>query len=204
MADSTGPELDHRRRPRRRGEALHTAILDAALAELADVGYAELTMEGVAERAQASKASLYRRWPSKLELTFEAAARTFPKPGELADTGSLRGDLLEFMRLSAEAMSGPVGEAMRGLISDALRDYESVDDLRGSEPSRTRRLMRELVERAAKRGELDPDRITDPQLDAGHAVLRFHFLFRGAPLTDTLVQSIVDEVMLPLLAPRKE
>ena len=62
---------DHRKLPRRRGDALNAAIYQATLDELAEVGYAGLTMEGVAERAKASKASLYRRWPTRIELVME-------------------------------------------------------------------------------------------------------------------------------------
>jgi AcrR family transcriptional regulator len=186
------------RKSRRRGETLHTAILDAALDELTEVGYAELTIERVAERARASKASVYRRWPSKLHLIYEAAGRNFPHQDEIADTGSLRGDLLAFMRGSAGALQGPIGAAMRGVISDAIRDSSTIDDLRGNETSRTLTVMRELVERAAKRGELDLATVTERQLEAGPATLRFHFLFHARSPSDDLVVSIVDEVMLPL------
>lgn len=192
--EETGPS----RKSRRRGETLYTAILDAALAELTEVGYAELTIERVAERARASKASVYRRWPSKLHLIYEAAGRIFPHQGEITDTGSLRGDLLAFMRRSADALQGPIGAAMRGVISDAIRDHSTIDDLRGNETSRTLIVMRDLVERAAKRGELDLAAVTERQLEAGHATLRFHFLFHTRSLSDDLVVSIVDEIMLPL------
>ncbi|QVQ50283.1 TetR/AcrR family transcriptional regulator [Spiractinospora alimapuensis] len=197
--DGVSEAAEPGRKSRRRGETLHTAILDAALAELTEVGYAELTIERVAERAKASKASVYRRWPSKLHLIYEAAGRTFPHQGEITDTGSLRGDLLAFMRRSAEALQGPIGAAMRGVISDAIRDHSTIEDLRGSEASRTMVVMRDLLDRAAKRGEVDVESVTDRQLEAGHASLRFHFLFHTGYLSDDLVVSIVDEVMLPLI-----
>src|SRR5882762_74282 len=66
-ADEDAISADHRRGPRRRGDALTAAIFDATLAELAEVGYAELTMERVAGRAKASKGSLYRRWSNRAE-----------------------------------------------------------------------------------------------------------------------------------------
>ncbi|MEU4744544.1 helix-turn-helix domain-containing protein, partial [Actinosynnema sp. NPDC023658] len=59
---------DHRKQPRRRGEELNAAIYRATLEELAEVGYAKLTMERVAERARTGKAALYRRWSSRMEL----------------------------------------------------------------------------------------------------------------------------------------
>ena len=67
-------------------------ILDAALEVLGEVGYDRLTMDAVASRAKASKATLYRRWTNKLTLVIDAlvAQKAAPEP---ADTGSLRGDL---------------------------------------------------------------------------------------------------------------
>ena len=52
-----------------------------------------------------SKASLYRRWPSKVELA-AAIADLFPDPAAAADTGSLRGDLLALLRSAAELLAG--------------------------------------------------------------------------------------------------
>ncbi|MEV4897159.1 helix-turn-helix domain-containing protein, partial [Nonomuraea sp. NPDC055795] len=95
---------DHRKQPRRRGEALHAAIFQATLDELAEVGYAKLTMERVAERARTGKASLYRRWPTRLELVMAAVYSVLPDPSDVADTGSLRGDLLALLRHTAAAL----------------------------------------------------------------------------------------------------
>ena len=76
---------------RRRGAALEAALLDAAWAELQDVGYARLTMEGVADRASTSRAVIYRRWPSRHELVIAALGHQQPiGRGRIPDTGSLR------------------------------------------------------------------------------------------------------------------
>src|SRR6187399_1252637 len=99
--------MDHRTQPRRRGPALQEAILDAARAELAEVGYANLTMERVAARAKASKASVYSRWPSRIELVMDVFYDLMPDPAAPPDTGTLRGDLLATLRQTAELLSGP-------------------------------------------------------------------------------------------------
>jgi AcrR family transcriptional regulator len=78
---------DHRKQPRRRGEALDNAILQAVLDELDDVGYAKLTMEGVAERACTGKASVYRRWPTRVQLVTAAVFSRFPAHDDVPDTG---------------------------------------------------------------------------------------------------------------------
>lgn len=193
---------DHRTRPRRRGEVLRTAILEAALAELADVGYRQLSMERVAERSHTSKASLYRRWPGKIELVMDAVHHTLPDPASAPDTGSLRGDLLATLRAVAAELAGPAGQAMRGLLSDALSDPEKAAHVRTFSRGRTTRMMRVIVDRAAERGELDAASITARQLEAGHAVLRFHFLTTGT-VPDHIVDEIVDEIILPLFGERR-
>jgi AcrR family transcriptional regulator len=193
------PSADHRTRPRRRGHALDLAILKATIAEIEISGYAGLSMERVAERARASKASLYRRWPSKVELVMDAIYGLLPDPAKAADTGSLRGDLLALLRSAAEMLAGPGGTAIRGLISDALRDPQLADRLRSYTRDRSVAAMNEIVRRATDRRELGPGTITTRQLEAGLWVMRFHFLINGSPISDEVIVEIVDEVVLPLL-----
>jgi AcrR family transcriptional regulator len=193
------PREDHRARPRRRGHALDTAILQATVAEIELSGYAGLSMERVAERARASKASLYRRWASKVALVMDAIYDLLPDPAATADTGSLRGDLLALLHSAAEMLAGPGGTAIRGLISEALRDPGQAAQLRRYARGRSLAEMREVAQRAMERGELPPGTITERQLEAGLAVMRFHFLTHGPPVPDQVIVEIVDEVVLPLL-----
>src|ERR1700750_3348213 len=82
-------------RPRVAG-AREEEILDAAVEELLEVGYHRLTMDGVAQRARASKATLYRRWSSKQSIVVDAVVRAKRvSTASSPDTGSLRGDLVE-------------------------------------------------------------------------------------------------------------
>ncbi|NRQ38694.1 TetR/AcrR family transcriptional regulator [Nonomuraea sp. NN258] len=190
---------DHRKLPRRRGEALSAAIFQATLDELAEVGYARLTMERVAERARASKASLYRRWPTRIELVMAAVYHSLPGPGSSPDTGNLRDDLLALLRRTAQALSGPAGEAMRGLLGEALSDESRAAELRAHSQGAGRKMMAEVVRRAVERGEVDPAVVTPRRLETGQALLRQHFLFDGLPIPDGLLVEIVDEVLVPLL-----
>lgn len=190
---------DHRKGPRRRGRALDEAIFDAVLAELDEAGYAGLTMERVAERARASKASLYRRWPSRVELVMDAVYDSLPDPAEAPDCGSLRADLLASLRQTAGLLAGPAGEALRGVISDVVREPGRTAETRRRSQRGTRKTMKEITRRAIERGEIEASAVTPRRLEAGHAVLRQHFLIEGPPIRDELIVEIVDEVMLPLL-----
>src|SRR5690606_4144445 len=188
------------KRSRRRGEALNTAIFEAVLAELAEVGYARLTMERVAERAKAGKASLYRRWPNRGRLVMDAVYHLMPSPERPADTGSFRGDLLELLRSTSRLLDGPAGEALRGLLSEVLVSPEHGAEIRAVSRGTGVATMRTLAERAAARGEIDPAAITERRLEAGQAMMRHHFLFHGSPVSEAVITGIVDEVVLPLFA----
>ena len=189
---------DHRTRPRRRGDVLNSAIFEATLHELAEVGYARLTMERVALRAGASKASVYRRWPSRMELALDAVHHLAPDPTDTPDTGSLRGDVLAFMRAAAKLLAGPGGEALRGLLGDALADPSRTLELRRHSGGTGHRIMQEIVQRAAARGEINSAAITPLRLDVAQAMLREQFLFHGPPIPDAVIVEIVDETVLPL------
>ncbi|KAA5836333.1 TetR/AcrR family transcriptional regulator [Saccharopolyspora hirsuta] len=190
---------DHRKLPRRRGDELTAAIFAATLAELAEVGYAGLTMERVAERARTGKASLYRRWSSRMELVLAAVYSTWPEPAEVVDTGTLRGDLLAMMRHNAEVLAGPAGEAMRGLLGDVLADEDRMVRLRQLSRARGRRTVEEIVRRAAERGEVAAE-IPPRRLEVGQAMIRQQFLFGGTPIPDEVIVEIVDDVLIPLFA----
>src|SRR5690606_8140447 len=128
------------------------AIFQATLDELTEVGYAKLTMEGIAERARAGKASLYRRWPTRIELVMDAVYSRLPDPAAPPDTGGLRGDLLALLRANAEALSGPAGEALRGVLSEALGDADTTARVRRKTQGASMKIMRDILHRAVERG----------------------------------------------------
>lgn len=189
---------DHRTRPRRRGAVLEAAIFEAVLAELDRSGYARLGMDAIAERAHVSKASLYRRWPGKVALVIASVSAALPDPTLSADTGTLRGDLLATFRDAAVRLSGPAGVALRGIFSDALRDPGRADEIRSHTQGRTVKVIREIVDRAGRRGELDAGAVTHRQLEVGHAMLRQEFLVTGE-VSERFVLELVDEVVVPVL-----
>src|ERR1700733_10146679 len=91
-------------RHRRRGPELESALLEAAWNELVEVGFAGLTMESVAARAQTGIAVLYRRWANKDELVLAAIEHyRVVRPIALPDTGTLRDDLLALMAAISDA-----------------------------------------------------------------------------------------------------
>lgn len=200
-AETAGTSADHRKGRRRRGETLHRAILAATRDELAEVGYAELTMERVAARARTGKTSLYRRWPSRAELVIDAIAADLPARDELPDTGDLRGDILALLRRIADRLAGPHGEAVRGLMAEALRDPSWASKAHNRIIDSPTRLILEILRRGAVRGHVRPQALTPWVATVGPSLVREHFLIHGAPIPDQVLAEITDQILLPLTHP---
>jgi AcrR family transcriptional regulator len=186
-------------RRRRRGPELLQAIHQAVLAELAEVGFGRLTMEGVAERAGCGKMPLYRRWVSTSELVLDTLTSALPAPGEPPDTGSLREDLLLVLTgMTEQIVATPVGAAIGSLIGEGTRHPEIVTALRERilEP---RSQIPELLHRAATRGEIRPEAITPVLCRAGPAMILAHSLTTGTAPDEAERAAIVDELLLPAL-----
>lgn len=198
----TGPIDLPRSGTRRRGRALEKAILSATIEELAEVGYARLTMEGVALRAQTGKAALYRRWPGRAELVVDACAA-----GDISDiadeeppnTGALRTDVLAVLHHAAEHLAGHRGEVLRGLIADLMRDPEFAHLVRERVRSAGPGAIRTVLQRAVGRGEVDEWLLASPRVNVAADLLRNHYLLYGAPIPEDVIVGIVDDIYLPLL-----
>jgi AcrR family transcriptional regulator len=190
---------DHRKAPRRRGEALHAAIYEATVRELIEVGYAQLTMEGVANRASASKGSLYRRWSSRAELVVDAVHHANPNPALLSDTGSVRDDILSYLEGFARVLNGPSGEAVRGLMAETLRDRELLAVIRSRfiEPAHIQ--LMEALRRGVVRGEVRPGALTPLVASIAPALLRQYITLNDTPIPRSALVEIVDEVIMPLV-----
>jgi AcrR family transcriptional regulator len=189
----------HSGQPRRRGEELYAAIFEATLAELAEAGYSRLAMERIAARAGASKASLYRRWPSRAELVIAALAHHYDGPEPAPDTGDLREDVLALLRSGATRLNGIFGLAARGLMAENLIDPDRNASLRANMFTSRNQLMREILDRAAARGDISPAAVTPQLIELAPALVDHHFLMHGAPIPDEVLTGIVDNVLLPLL-----
>ena len=182
-------------RPRVEGER-ELEILDATLEVLDEVGYDLLTMDAVATRAKASKATLYRRWKGKPELV---VAAIMSRKGEavVPDTGTLRGDLLAAY-CGAGGLNDPLAQSVLSAVVTAMvRDPEFAEVYRRDFIGPKIAVSRAVYERARERGEVHPDcdlSILGPSL-AG-IVLHRAFLL-GDDVTPELVGRVLDEVILP-------
>lgn len=182
---------------RRRGDALLGAIHAAVMEELATVGYAGLSIERIAERARTGKASIYRRWPTRLDLVLDAIDHVMPRLDDVPETGNVRDDLLLVLRRIAAVMSSRDGIAARACVDGT--DDELAQAVRERLLPPRKAMMLSIMQRAADRGEIDPGALTQRIAEVGPMLLHGELLQRGAPIADEAVVEIVDDVLLPLL-----
>jgi len=184
------------RATRRRGDALLDAIYAAVMEELAEVGYAALSIERVAERARTGKASIYRRWPTRLDLVLGAIDHVMPRLDDVPDTGNIRDDLLLVLRRIGAVMGSRNGIAARACVDGT--DDELARAVRERLLPPRKEMMLALLHRAAGRGEINADAVTQRIAETGPMLLHGELLQRGV-ITDAAIIEIVDEVLLPLL-----
>jgi AcrR family transcriptional regulator len=184
---------------RRRGAALEEAILDAAWDVLETDGWNGFTFAGVAERAHSSKPVLYRRWRSREELLRATLRRRGEiTPGEIPDTGSLRGDVIAKLT-EINQLRSSMAALMSMLLSAQFRELglppaELRQELLGDRES----AFEVIVARAMARGELGPKTPPARVVSLPVDLLRNELLLKLEPAAPETIVSIVDDAFLPL------
>lgn len=186
-------------RPRVEGDR-ESEILDAAVELLLDVGYDRLTMDAVARKARASKATLYRRWESKPSLVIDALirAKDMPEP-QVRDTGSLRGDLLAAF-CGRQGMAGSRASSVMGAVITAVStDPDFAEMFRERFIGPKLAVSRAIYARAIERGEIPADvdlEIIGPAL-SGVVLHRMYIL--GLPPDNSTIERVIDHLIIPAL-----
>jgi AcrR family transcriptional regulator len=177
---------------RRRSEASRTAILTAALELVADVGYAGLTVEGIAARSGAGKQTVYRWWPSKADVLLDALATKADLHIPIADTGSYAGDLRAFLTASfAMGTVTPVIDVLRALMAQAQIDAEFGERFRTGFLHRRRDALSAIMARARDRGDLPATVPDDTVADVVFGVIWYRLLATDRYLDEGLTGELV-------------
>jgi AcrR family transcriptional regulator len=196
---------------RPRDDAREAAILDATLDVLSEVGYDLLTIDAVATKAKASKATVYRRWDGKAALVVDAIqtihqqeidADGQPTHGMWPDTGSLRGDLVAGCRSFVERLSSEEGKLLLAVMTAQARDTELATAMRAATCDDKRRACRALADRAIMRGELLSTAGVDTFVEVLPAIMFNRLLLSGEPFDEAFIAHVVDDIALPLLGHR--
>jgi AcrR family transcriptional regulator len=191
------------RRGRPRSEASRNAILRAASELLLERGLSSISMDAVAERAGASKATIYRWWPSKELLALDALFSEWaPARMDSHDTGSLAGDLLALIRPWARQLAAkPYGRVIAALVTKAHSDPQFAEEYRARFVQPRRDQARVIFARAIERGEIPADTDVEVALDLLYGPFYHRILHGHAKLTDRFARAVVDYVAAAVSRP---
>lgn len=189
-------------RGRKRDPERDIAILEATIDLLAEVGYDGLSTAKVADRAQAGKGTMYRRWPTKTDLVLDAVAHMKAQQIDLEalpDTGSLRGDLLALFQPQDGAQVDRILRAMAGVVSmiSLVPGLAETGDYSIFEPWIAANSV--LMERAMTRGEIPTTADIALAAQIIPSVAAYRALILRVAIDHELLVRLVDQVVLPAL-----
>jgi AcrR family transcriptional regulator len=196
MAERMLTETPRRSRPLD-GERAQ-AILRATYDILREAGYQGLRVDAVSARAQASKATVYRHWPTKARLVADAVRTCKAGDAIVPDTGTLRGDLVAWFGILARSVAGDEGPLLAGLFIAMTQDPELAAELRSMRDSKLP-YAQAICARAEQRGELRPGWDAGLIDEIAPAQLFMRYFALGEPLDAGFIEHLVDDIVLPLL-----
>jgi AcrR family transcriptional regulator len=171
-------------------------LLAVTLRLLQEHGYERLTVDAVAAAAHASKATVYRRWPSKAELVLAAFIEGVRQVAVAPETGTLRGDLLQIGETCSE-QGRRHASTIRAVLVEVSRHRALNEALQHQFLDHRKALIGHVLRQAVDRGEIAEADINDELWDLLPGYLIFRCIIPGRPPTSRTVQTLVDEVIIP-------
>ncbi|SDM15767.1 TetR/AcrR family transcriptional regulator [Nonomuraea jiangxiensis] len=182
------------REPISRGDGARRRVLQAALQVLDDDGLAGFTMEAVARRAGASKATLYRRWPTTGALMIDAMDATF-QPFPAPDTGRVEDDVAQLLTAFVALLRDtPFPRLLAAFIDAAERDPE-LAVLHADLTRRRREPLLVVLTRAVERGQLPAGLDLEMVIDLLSGPFFYRRLIAHQPIPPDLVHDVVSRVL---------
>jgi AcrR family transcriptional regulator len=176
-------------------------LLAVTLQLLQQEGYDGLTVDAVAATARASKATVYRRWPTKAELVLAAFIEGVRHAAVAPETGTLRGDLLQLGEVVCDQARAHAS-TMRAVLVEVSRNPALNDVMQHQFLDQRQALIEHVLGQAVDRGEIDAAAITEDLWDLMPGYLIFRSIWSGRIPTRRTVQALVDDVMIPSLTRR--
>ncbi|MEU6992505.1 TetR/AcrR family transcriptional regulator [Streptomyces sp. NPDC046465] len=181
----------------RRDESARLAVLHAADDLLVENGFGGLTVEAIARRAGVAKQTIYRWWPSKVEILLdtliEDSDKRLPVPAEQPTAESIRGYLRGFARFLTR---DPAGKVLLALIAEAQHSPETAQSFHQRYLDPRRAQERAMLTRAIDAGEISPELGADAAADALVGPIVYRAL-TGASIPRGLVDTLVDDLLRP-------
>jgi AcrR family transcriptional regulator len=168
-------------------------VLVATAEELGRVGYAALRVDDIAARSGVNKTTIYRRWPTKVDLV-AAALRELSDVPAPPDTGSLREDLLAMLRVACARASSPLKQGIfRAILLEQTHpEVDAVTRTLRSEHLAPRKLV---IERAIRRGELPREVDVELLLELVFGPVMRRTMITKEPVNDAFIHYVVDVVL---------
>ena len=171
-------------------------LLAVTLELLQEHGYDRLTVDAVATTARASKATIYRRWPTKAELVLAAFVEGTRQVAVDPDTGRLRSDLLRLgeqicahVNTHASTIRAVLVETSRSAELDAMMQEQFLDQRKA--------LMSHVLARAVDRGEIEASAIAEDLWDVLPGYLIYRSVLTGRAPSQHTVEDLVDKLLMP-------
>ncbi len=183
-------EMNQRGRGRPRDEVVRNRILEAALEVLQEVGYANATTDAIAERAGASKATIYRWWTNKSAVVMEALRRQITREAPFPDTGDLRQDIHEQLQNFVHFLEGWRGRVFKAFVAAAQSDPVFADSFRSDWVLPRRAEAKEILQKHKDRGALKQGVDLEVLLDLMYGPIYFRLLAGHAALDAGFARSI--------------
>jgi AcrR family transcriptional regulator len=188
-----------RGRGRPRCEVTRKRLLEAALESLDEAGFANTTTDSIAERAGASKATIYRWWPTKEALLLEALRDVVAQELPFPDTGDLEEDVRQQLRNFVKLLTGRRGGVMRSFIAAAQNDTEVADAFRNVWVIPRRAAARAVLEKHQQEGRLPPEMDLELFMDVLYGPLYYRLLAGHGGLSAAYADEITESVLARLV-----
>lgn len=187
---------------RKRDDTLDARIIEAAIDILEDAGFDSMTMDMVAGRAKAGKATVYRRWASKAELVRDALvwmSTSSVNLDELPDTGTLRGDLLGVMKPYSLEYSQRKLRVLAGLGSFFSEHRKLAEDVNEQIFRPWTGVNRQLMQRALERGEITNEASIEMACQVIVSMTLYRTVTLNKPFDKDVYSDLLDNLLLPAL-----
>jgi AcrR family transcriptional regulator len=176
---------------RPRSEETKKAILTASYELLLENGFNTITVEGIAERAGVSKATIYKWWPNKAAVVLDGFFDAAETILQIPDTGSVKEDLFLQVNNLATFITSPKGKVIREFIAEGQFNTNVAEEYRNRYFNPRRLISRNILERGISRGELKKDLDVELCIDLIFAPLFYRLLITGDMINSDFIKELI-------------
>jgi len=180
-----------KQRGRQRSEESEEAILSAITALLKDKPLRDISIEEIARKAGVGKATIYKWWPSKAYIAFDAFSRRLKEMVPICDTGSAERDFKQQLRSLFAFFDTPAGLVLRHFVAEGQVDEEFASLFRDRFIKPRRETIGVIFDRAVERGQIRRGLDREVVLDLIYGPGFYRMLIRHEPLTRNTVDEMV-------------